>query len=300
MTSTTVQMSQRVAMGEALVELGNTHPGLVVLDGDVANSTGAATFENAYPDRFVQGGIAEQNLVGMAAGMATVGLAPYVATFACFAVARALDSIRVLVAQPSLNVTILGGYTGLLTGRTGKTHQMFNDIACLRSLPNVTILAPADAHELRAAMIAAAEVPGPCYIQVSRDPSDVVFPRDVDFTIGPAVVLRRGPDATLVSTGVQTTRVLAAAELLATNGIDVTVLHVPTIAPLDAAAIVGFARETGLVDHRRGAGRARRSRRCGRRGPRRALANAAGPARVARLRRERSQRRAAVHVPARA
>jgi transketolase len=237
----------RQVFGETMAELATEDPAILVLDGDVGSSTGALIFEQAHPDRYIQAGIAEQNMTAMAAGLATVGFRPYVTTFSCFAVARALDSIRVLVAQPALDVKIIGGYAGLLTGMTGKTHQMFNDIAIMRTLPHMTVVAPADETEARQAIRAIAAQPGPVYMQITREPSPVLFGADYSFRLGRAVTVRDGTDATLVSTGVQTTRVVEAAQILAERGLDVQVLHVPTIKPLDDEAIVAAARATGLV-----------------------------------------------------
>ena len=231
----------RQVFGETLAELADNDPHIVVLDGDVGSSTGGIIFETAHPDRYLQMGIAEQNMVGVAAGLATVGFVPFVTTFACFAVARALDSIRVLVAQTELNVKIVGGYAGLLTGMTGKTHQIFDDIAIMRTLPNMVVLAPADEHETRQMLRVIANTNGPVYIQVTRDPSPALFSRDYRFNVGRAIVLQEGGDATLVSTGVQTTRVFEAADILACRGIHVGVLHMPTIKPIDEPALIAAA-----------------------------------------------------------
>lgn len=237
----------RQTFGETLAELADRDPAIVLLDGDVGSSTGAGLFEAAHPTRYVQTGIAEQNMMAMAAGLATLGYRPYVSTFACFAVARALDSIRVLIAQPRLDVKIMGGYAGLLTGMTGKTHQMFNDIAIMRTLPNLLVLAPADEVEARQAIAAVAEVRGPAYMQLTREPSGVLFGPDYRFRLGRAVRLRQGADVTLISTGVQTTRVAEAAGILAGRGIAASLLHVPTVKPLDGEAIVAAARVSGYV-----------------------------------------------------
>jgi transketolase len=192
-------------------------------------------------------GIAEQNMLGVAAGLATVGFVPIVSSFACFVVARALDSVRVLIAQPALNVKIMGGYTGLLTGMTGKTHQIFNDIAIMRTLANMTVLAPADEVEARQAIAAMISLDGPVYIQMTREPSPVLFDAGYRFEVGASVRVREGADVTLVSTGVQTARVYEAAEILGGRGIEATVLHVPTIKPIDEEGIVQAARASGFV-----------------------------------------------------
>lgn len=237
----------RTVFGETMVELGRQDPRILLLDGDVGSSTGGEIFETALPDQYLQMGIAEQNMLGVAAGLATTGYTPVAAAFACFVVGRALDSIRVLIAQPSLNVKMVGGYAGLLTGMTGKTHQMFNDVAIMRSLPHVRVLAPADQVEMTQALRVMVETPGPFYLQVTREPSPTLFGPDYVFRLGQAVPLRSGSDVTLVSTGVQTTRVYEAAELLSARGLEAAVLHLPTIKPLDAAGLVAAAQSTGFV-----------------------------------------------------
>jgi len=158
-------IAPRVAFGETLVELADLYPDLLLLDGDLANSTRADILHQARPDRFLEMGIAEQNLVGVAAGLATLGFIPWVSSFAAFIASRALDQIRVVVAQPGLNVKLAGGYSGLLTGSTGKTHQSVDDIAIFRAMPHMTVVAPADAVEARAAMYALMEHYGPAYLR---------------------------------------------------------------------------------------------------------------------------------------
>ncbi|HVA86794.1 MAG TPA: transketolase C-terminal domain-containing protein [Candidatus Saccharimonadales bacterium] len=240
-------LSQRETFGRTLVELAEEDPRILVLDGDLASSTRADIFAEAYPDRFLQMGIAEQTMIGVAAGLATLGRVPFVSTFACFAVCRALDAIRVLVAQPSLNVKITGGYSGLLTGMTGKTHQVVDDIAIMRAMPHMTVLVPGDELETRQALRAAAQMSGPVYLRLTRDPSPAISGPDYRFEIGRNVLLRTGADVGLISTGVQTSRVLAAADLLAAEGIEAAVLHVPTIKPLDQESIVELARRVPRI-----------------------------------------------------
>jgi transketolase len=237
----------RFAWGEEVAELAKTDPRIVVLDGDLGSSTGADIFENAHPDRFFQMGIAEQNLLGVAAGMATVGFVPFVSTFACFAVARALDSIRVLIAQPQLSVKITGGYAGLLAGMTGKTHLMWDDVTIMRAMAHMTVVAPADEVETRQAVRAIVAKEGPAYLRLTRPDTPILFGSDYRFELGKSVVLREGGDVTAFSTGVHTTRVWEAAELLSGRGISVHLVHVPTIKPLDVAGIVAAAERTGLV-----------------------------------------------------
>lgn len=237
----------RVAFGEAVADLGKENERIVVLDGDLGSSTRADIFEEAHPDRFYQMGIAEQNMLGVAAGMATLGLIPFVSTFACFAVARALDSVRVLIAQPELNVKITGGYAGLLAGMTGKTHLIFDDVAIMRSMGHMVVIAPADEVEARQAIRVMAEHEGPMYVRLTRPATPILFEDDYRFELGKTTVVREGSDLTVFSTGVQTTRVFEAAEVLAEEGIDIHLVHVPTIKPLDVAGVVSAAEKTGLA-----------------------------------------------------
>ncbi|MFL5761808.1 MAG: transketolase family protein [Thermomicrobiales bacterium] len=237
----------RDAWGEHLVKLADRYPELVVLDGDLANSTKADIFANARPDRFFEMGIAEQNMIGVAAGMATVGFVPWISTFTAFIAKRALDQIRVVVAQPHLNVKLCGGYSGILTGKTGKTHQSVEDLAIFRAMPGVTTIVPADAVELRSAMDAMMETAGPMYLRLTRDPSPCIFPSDYRFAIGRAVQVRSGADVAIISTGVQTIRALEAADVLAQEGISASILHVPTLKPLDEDAIINVAEKTRAV-----------------------------------------------------
>lgn len=240
-------VAQRVAFGETLVELADRYPDLLVLDGDLANSTRADILHAARPDRFLEMGIAEQNLIGVAAGLATLGFVPWVSSFAAFITSRDLDQIRVVVAQPNLSVKLAGGYSGILTGATGKTHQCVEDIAVFRAMPHMMVVAPCDGIEVRLAMAALMERPGPAYMRLTRDPSPVITEPDEPFVIGRARVLRTGSDVTIISTGVQTVRSLEAADLLAADGISAHVLHVPTLKPLDEDAIVEAAARTGAV-----------------------------------------------------
>jgi transketolase len=237
----------RVAWGETLVELAGTNPDIVVLDGDLANSTRADIFAEAFPGRFLEMGIAEQNMLGVAAGLSTVGFIPFISTFAAFATNRALDQIRVVVAQPGLNVQITGAYSGLLAGKTGKTHVEVSDLAVFRAMPNMTVIAPADAVELRQSMYASVHHDGPVYTRLTRDPSPIIFDEDYQFEIGRGVVLREGEDVTIITTGSQTVRAIEACDILAREGISAYLLHLPTLKPIDELAIVDAARQTGVV-----------------------------------------------------
>ncbi len=247
MTTLTKGKALRVAFGETIAELAEHDDRIVVLDGDTGSSTRTDIFEAAHPDRFFQMGITEQNMLGMAAGMATLGLIPIVSTFSCFIVSRAHDSIRVLIAQPKLNVKLMGGYAGLLAGMTGKTHLMFDDVSIMRAMANMTVVAPADELETRSALAAIIDYPGPVYVRLTRPETPILFDADYRFEVGKTVTVREGADVTLFSSGVQTTRAFEAAEILTTEGIDVHLVHVPTIKPLDIDAVVDAARRTGRV-----------------------------------------------------
>jgi len=240
-------VAMREAFASTLVELAATYPNLVVLDGDLANSTRAEVFEQHYPDSFLEMGIAEQNLMGVAAGLATVGFIPWLSSFAVFLVNRDLDQLRMVVAQPNLNVKIGAGYSGLFTARTGKTHQDVSDLSVMRAMPNMTVVAPADAVEARLAMQVATASPGPWYVRLVRDATPVLFGSDYQFVPGEVVTLRSGTDVTIVGTGVQTVRALGAADLLAEVGISAEVLHAPTLKPLRPDALIRSAEKTGHV-----------------------------------------------------
>jgi transketolase len=246
-TTTGRSEAQRDAWGNHLVALANSDPSIVVLDGDLANSTKADILAAAHPDRFYEMGIAEQNMLGVASGMATLGLVPWISTFAAFLAKRALDQIRVVIAQPGLNVKMCGAYSGILTGKTGKTHQSVQDLAVFRAMPNVITIAPADANELRAAMSAMMQDERPTYLRVTRDAEPVIFPDNHHFEIGAATLLREGADVGIISTGTQTTRALEAVDILKESGISAALLHVPTLKPIDTEAIVSVAAETGAI-----------------------------------------------------
>ena len=241
------ELSQRVVFGETLVELASQDSRVVCLAGDLATSPRTDMLFKAHPDRFFMMGIAEQNMFGVAAGMASVGLIPFVSTFACFTAKRALDQIRIVIAQPGLNVKFIGAYSGILTGKTGKTHQSVEDLTVFRAMPNVVSIAPIDGVEVRQAMHAMVEYDGPVYLRLTRDPMPVIMGDSYQFQIGKAVTLWEGKDITLIGTGEQTQRCLDAANLLAADGISAFVLHVPTLKPLDVEAIVNAAAATGLV-----------------------------------------------------
>lgn len=237
----------RAAWGDTLLELTKTHPNLVVLDGDLASSTMAQTVAYNAPDFFMNMGIAEQNMMGVAAGMASVGLVPWLSTFACFLTSRALDQLRVTVAQPKLNVKLGAAYSGILTGKTGKTHIDVEDIAIMRAMPNMVVVAPADAVECRLATLALTDMSGPAYLRLTRDSTPVIFGEEYKFELGKLVTLREGKDLTIFGTGVQSVRALEACDLLAQERISAHLVHVHTLKPLDAEGIVAAAAKTGRV-----------------------------------------------------
>jgi transketolase len=227
----------RDVFGDTLVSLGSTNPNVVVLDADLANSTKADKFAKMYPARFLQMGIAEQNFVGVAVGLASLGYVPWLSSFTVFFTHRAIDPIRMLVAQTHANVKIGAAYSGLLTGLTGKTHQDVQDLAIMRAMPDMTVLAPADAIEGEAIIRWATEFMGPVYLRLARDASPNVFDETYRFVPGKTISLREGSDVLLISTGPQSVRCLKAAELLQDQGISAGVLHLPSIKPLNKEEI---------------------------------------------------------------
>jgi transketolase len=239
--------AMREVFGETVTELAGRDPRIVMLDADTATSTKADIFAKAYPERFLQMGIAEQNMLGVAAGLATTGFVPFVSTFVAFAVVRPLDQIRVLIAQTGLNVKICGGYAGLFTGVTGKTHLIVDDLPIMRAMPGMVTVAPADDIEAGQVLRWAATFKGPVYVRLVRDATQRLFDDTYAYAPGRAVVVRSGGDVTLISTGTQTPRVVDAAELLAARGIEAHVLHVPTLKPLDVEAIVAAADRAPMV-----------------------------------------------------
>lgn len=243
----TIGRPMREIFGETVAELADDDPRIVMLDGDVGSSTRADIFEKAHPDRYLQMGIAEQNMLGVAAGLATMGLIPFISTFVSFAVVRPLDQIRVLIAQTGLNVKITPGYAGLFTGQTGMSHIIVDDMSIMRAMPGMVTVSPADDVEARQVLRWAAAYQGPCYVRLVRDATARFFGDDYRFAFGKAVTVREGRDVTLFSTGTQMPRVVEAADLLAADGIDAHVVHVPTIKPLDVEALVAAAERTGRV-----------------------------------------------------
>jgi transketolase len=237
----------RVVFGETVTEMAASDERIVMLDGDLGSSTQAKLFEDAHPDRFYQMGIAEQNMLGVAAGMATMGLVPFISTFVAFALHRPLDQIRVLIAQTGANVKITAGYTGLFTGKAGKTHQIVDDISIARAMPGMVVVSPADEVETRGVLAWAVDYDGPVFIRLVRNDTQTLFGPGHKFQFGKVKVVREGSDITLISTGTQTPRVVDAADILAASGVSAHVVHVPTIKPIDVAGLVEAAEKTGRV-----------------------------------------------------
>ena len=240
-------IATRDAYGQALAELGATNDKVVVLDADLSKSTKTNGFKKLFPERFFNIGIAEQNLMGTAAGFAATGKIPFASSFAVFAVGRAYDQIRNSIAYPRLNVKIAATHAGLTVGEDGGSHQMLEDIALMRAVPNMTVIVPADGVETRQAVLAAAAYDGPVYIRLGRPKVPVLFGEDYEFEIGKGVVLRDGSDVTLVATGIMVSKAVEAAEALATEGVTAAVVNISTIKPLDDAVLVAMAQKTGAV-----------------------------------------------------
>lgn len=256
-------VAQRDGFGAALVELGRRHPEVVVLTADLAESTRASWFAEAYPDRFFQCGVAEQNLMGVAAGMAATGLVPFVCSFAVFSPGRNWDQLRVSVCYSQLNVKVIGSHIGFSDGGDGGTHQALEDIAITRCLPNLTVLSPADARQAYDATLAAATQPGPVYLRLSRSaPYHPLLKLHqvtrAPFLIGQAQVIDQGKDVTIAATGLMVNEALAAAEQLKKDGIDAEVLNVHTIKPLDRSTLIASLKKTGCLvtieEHQRAGG----------------------------------------------
>ena len=242
------KIATRESYGNALVELGAEHDNLIVLDADLAAATKTGVFKKAYPDRHIDCGIAECNMMGIAAGLSTTGIVPFASTFAMFAAGRAFEQIRNSIGYPHLNVKIGATHAGISVGEDGATHQCNEDIALMRTIPGMVILNPADDIEAKACVKAAYEYNGPVYLRFGRLAVPVINDRpDYKFELGKGVVLREGKDLTIVATGLCVSSALEAAEKLAADGIDAKVINIHTIKPLDEELIVAAAKETGKV-----------------------------------------------------
>ncbi len=242
------KMATREAYGKTLAALGENNKNVVVLDADLSKSTKTADFKKVFPERFFNMGIAEGNMMAVAAGMATCGKIPFVSTFAMFAAGRAFEQIRNSIGYPHLNVKVCATHAGLTVGEDGATHQSIEDIALMRSIPGMTVLCPADDIETEAAIKAVAEMEGPCYVRLGRAAVNTVSDfQEYEFKIGKGVTLREGKEATIVATGIMVDAALEAYNLLAEEGIKVRVINIHTIKPIDTEILVKAARDTGLI-----------------------------------------------------
>ena len=240
------KIATREAYGKALVELGAKNEKVVALDADLAGATMSKHFKAAYPDRFFNSGIAEANMMNMAAGLSTMGLIPFCSTFAMFGAGRAYEQIRNTIAYPRLNVKIACTHAGVSVGEDGGSHQCIEDIALMRVIPGMTVISPADANEARKAVFAAAKMDGPVYLRLARLATPV-FEEDHPFEIGKANVLREGTDAAVFATGIMVNEALEAAKILEAEGKNVAVINVHTIKPIDAECVTKYAEKCGNV-----------------------------------------------------
>lgn len=238
--------SLREAFGKALTEFGDNYPNLVVLDADIAGGTGTHHFRSSHPERFYQCGIAEQNMMAVAGGMAATGLLPVVTTFAVFAL-RAVEQARLSIAYSNRNVKIVASHPGLDVGPDGGSAQCLEDLAMFRSIPGMTVLSPADPVEMRQATKAILDFDGPVYVRTGRSNAQTIFGEDHAFEIGKGQVLRDGTDVTIIACGVEVGRALHAAKLLAEEGISAQVVNMPTIKPIDEDLLVECAGKTGCL-----------------------------------------------------
>lgn len=243
-----INKATRDSFGEAVTAIAADNPNIVVLDADLAEATKTAIFKKAYPERFFDVGIAECNLIGVAAGLATCGKIPFAASFAMFSAGRAFEQVRNSVGYPHLNVKVVGSHAGISVGEDGATHQCNEDIALMRTIPGMTILNPADHYEMTAAVKAAAEYNGPVYLRLGRLPVESFNNNeDYKFEMGKGITLRDGDDVTIVATGLMVSESLGAVELLKEQGINARLINIHTIKPLDNELILKAARETGKI-----------------------------------------------------
>lgn len=236
------KIATRDAYAEALVALGEKNKDVVVFDADLSGATKTKAFKQAYPERHFNAGIAETNMTGMAAGMATCGKIPFISTFAVFGTGRNYDAIRSCICYPKLNVKLALTHAGLTVGEDGATHQMFEDIALTNALPNMTVFVPADATEAKQAVFAAAEINGPVYIRLGRSKVDVIYDDSYEFVPGKAHVIKEGSDVTVFACGIMVAKALEAANILENEGISVSVVNVSTIKPLDRNTVIEYSK----------------------------------------------------------
>jgi transketolase len=242
-----MSIATREAYGNTLIELGEENNNIVVMDADLSKSTKTAGFAKKFPERFINAGIAEQNLMGMAAGLATTGKTVFASTFAVFATGRAFEVIRNSICYPKLNVKIAATHAGLTVGADGGSHQSIADIAIMRALPNMNIIVPADEIETQQAVRAAANMEGPVYLRLGRLAVPSIFDHDYTFIFGKGNLLKEGRDITIIGTGIMTNSCLKAAELLEKAGIQARVINISTIKPIDEEIIIQAAQETNKI-----------------------------------------------------
>lgn len=240
-------MGTRDVYGEMLVELGRERSDIVVLEADLSGSTMTKFFAKEFPDRFFNMGISEQDMIGTAAGLALAGKIPFASSFAIFASGRAWEQVRQAVAYPALNVKIVASHGGICVGEDGASHQMLEDFALMRVIPNMHVIVPADGMEMREIMRTAVVTEGPFYIRTSRMKFPVIYPEGAGFRIGKGSVLRRGADVSIMAVGIMVSEALKAAEALAKKGISATVVNMSTLKPIDEGLIVECARQTGAI-----------------------------------------------------
>lgn len=244
----TEKIATRDAYGKALAELGKMNENIVVLDADLSKSTKTAVFQKEFPNRFFNMGIAEQNLMGTAAGLSTAGKIPFASTFAMFATGRAFEIIRNSICYPKLNVKICATHAGITVGEDGASHQSLEDLACMRAIPNMVVMNPADAVSTKKAIFAAADYYGPVYVRLGRLNVPIIYDEaDFSFEIGKGIEVKGGKDVTLVATGVMVAEALRAREILAEEKIDARVVDIHTIKPIDKEILVKAASETGAI-----------------------------------------------------
>lgn len=241
------KMATREAYGEVLAALGEKHPEIVALDADLSKSTKTDVFAKKFPERFFDMGIAEQNMMGVAAGMAASGLKPFASTFAMFAAGRAFEIIRNSICYPNLNVRICATHAGITVGEDGASHQAIEDIALMRALPNMTVIQPSDGVSAKALIEGSLNISGPVYVRLGRSAVPMLYSEAASFEIGKAATLREGIDVTVIATGIMVNEALKAAETLAEQNISVRVLDMHTIKPLDTEAVLKAASETQLI-----------------------------------------------------
>ncbi|SHK60546.1 transketolase [Clostridium cavendishii DSM 21758] len=242
------KIATREAYGKALAEIGLKNENILVLDADLSKSTKTADFKNVCPERFINMGIAEANMMSVAAGLSTCGKIPFVSTFAMFAAGRAFEQIRNSICYPKLNVKVCATHAGLTVGEDGASHQAIEDLSLMRSIPNMTVICPSDSVETAEVIKAIAEYNGPCYVRLGRAGVNTINDNpDYKFEIGKGVTLKEGTDVTIVATGIMVDVALEACEMLAKEGISARVINIHTLKPMDSELMIKAAKETGVI-----------------------------------------------------